>query len=144
MAALARQNRPRAADTRAVESAAVILLPIAIVIVAAPARTLRQVALEQAIDDRDGIPHEGIVRRTDAQPHQVKKIAADNVPRRMDAAAVGDGEHRGVGIGVRIGRLRIRGIDPNVMAPEPFDQFTGGGDGPFLNVRRQPVRILPE
>ena len=46
------------------------------------------------------------------------------------------------GIGVRIGRLRIRGIDPNVMAPEPFDQFTGRGDGPFFNVRRQPVGIL--
>ena len=45
------------------------------------------------------------------------------------------------GIGVRIGRLRIRGIDPNVMAPESFDHFTGGGDGPFLKVRRQPVRI---
>ena len=118
MAALARQNRPAAADARAVEGAAVLLLPIAIVIVAAPARTLRQVALEQAIHDRDGIPHEGIVRRTNAQPHQVKKIAADHVPCRTETAAVGDGEHRGVGIGVRIGRVRIRGIDANVMTRE--------------------------
>ena len=65
-------------------------------IVAAPARTLRQVALEQAIHDRNRIPHEGIVRRTNAQPHQVKKIAADNIPGGLEAAAVGDGEHRGV------------------------------------------------
>src|ERR1035441_6547005 len=44
MAALARQNRPAAAYSRAVESTAVMLLPVAIVIVAAPAWTLRQVA----------------------------------------------------------------------------------------------------
>ena len=142
MAALAGQNRPGAADARSIESAAVILLPIAIVIVAAPARTLRQVALEHAIDDFDRIAHDGIVRRTNAQPHQVKKIAADNVPRRMQAAAIGDGEHRGVGIGVRIGRLRIGGIDPDVVTRKTFDQLTARGDGPFFNMRGQPVRIL--
>ncbi len=141
MAALARQNRPRTADPGPIESAAVILLSIAIVIVAAPARALRQVAFEQAIHDRNGVPHEGIVRGTDAQPHQVKKIAADHVPGGLDAAAIGDCEHRGVRVGVRIGRRRISGIDANVMAPEPFDQFTGRGDSPFLKVGGQPVRI---
>ena len=107
VAALARQNRPRTADARSIESAAVILLPIAIVIVAAPARPLRQIALEHAIDDFERIAHDGIVRGTNAQPHQVKKIAADNVPCWMEAAAIGDCEHRCIRIGVRIGRLRI-------------------------------------
>jgi hypothetical protein len=125
VAALARQNWPRAADPGPIESAAVILLSITIVIIAAPARALRQVAFEQAIHDRNGVPHEGIVRGTDAQPHQVKKIAADNVSGGLHAAAIGDCEHRGVRVGVRIGRLGISGVDANVMAPEPFDQFTG-------------------
>src|SRR5512145_2086181 len=71
MAALARQNRPRTADARPIEGATVILLPIAIVIVTAPARTLRQVVLEHAIDHFDRITHDGIVRRTNAQPHEV-------------------------------------------------------------------------
>src|SRR5438445_13036960 len=42
MAAFPRQNRPGAAHAPAIESAAVLLLPITIMIVAAPARTLRQ------------------------------------------------------------------------------------------------------
>ena len=103
MAALARQKRPRTTNACSIEGAAVILLPIAIVIVAVPARTLRQVALEYAIDDFDLIAHDGIVRSTDAQPHQVKKIAADDVPGWMEAAAIGDCDHRCVWIGVRIG-----------------------------------------
>ena len=83
MAAFPRQNRPGAAHAPAIESAAVLLLPITIMIVAAPARTLRQVALEYAIDDFDRITDDGMVRSTNAQPHQVKKITADNVPCRM-------------------------------------------------------------
>jgi len=82
-----------------------------LVIVAAPARALRQVAFEQAIHDRNGIPHEGIVRATNAQPHQEKKITADNVPGGLDTAAIGNCEQRGIGVGVRIGRIRITGID---------------------------------
>ena len=35
-----------------------------------------------------------IVRVADAEPHEVKKIAADDVARRMQAAAVGDLDHR--------------------------------------------------
>src|SRR5579862_1374805 len=52
MPALAGQNRPRAADAGSIESTAVILLSIAIVIVSAPAGTLGQVTLERAIHDR--------------------------------------------------------------------------------------------
>ena len=59
----------------------------------------------------------------------------------MEAATIVDHEHRGVRVGVRIGRLRISGIDANVMAPESFDQFTGRGDGPLFKVGGQPVGI---
>ena len=69
MAALTGQDRPAASDARAVESAAVLFLSIAIVIVAAPARTLRQIVLENVIHDSDGVPHERIVRCADAQSH---------------------------------------------------------------------------
>jgi hypothetical protein len=121
MPALAGQNRARADDAGSIERTAVILLTIAVVIVAAPARTLRQVTLEQAIHDRDGIAHDGIVRRTNAQAHQVKEIAPDNVPGGMRATAIGNSEHCRVRVSVGIGPLRIGGIDSNVVATEPFD-----------------------
>ena len=113
-------------------------------IVAAPARALRQIPFQHVIDHRDGIAHDRIVRRADAQADQLEKIAADNVPGRMKAAAVGHGEHGGVGIGVRIRRVWVRGIDANVVTRETFDQFAAGRDGPFLQVRGQPVGVLQE
>src|SRR5438105_13432694 len=51
VAALARQDRPRTTDTGLIEGAAVILLPIAVMIVPPPAWPLRQVVLEHAIND---------------------------------------------------------------------------------------------
>ena len=89
MAAFARQNRPGAAFTRSIEGAAVGLLPIAIVIVAPPARALRQIALEHLINHRDGINDQRIIRRTDAQPDKMEKIAADDIAGGMLAAAIG-------------------------------------------------------
>jgi hypothetical protein len=142
MAALSGQNRPGSSDARPVKRASVLFLSIAVVIVAAPGRTLRQIVFENVIHDRDGIPHERIVRRADAQPHQMKKIAADHVPGRAETAAVGDAEHCGIGVGVRIGRALVRGIDANVVTRETLHQFTGRGDSPFFNMRSQPVRIL--
>ena len=45
--------------------------------------------------------HERIVRAADAVSDQMKKIAADDISRRMHPAAVGDLNHLRVGIGVR-------------------------------------------
>jgi hypothetical protein len=42
---------------------------------------LGQIAFEHLVNHRDGIEHERVVGRTNAQPHQVKKIATDDVPR---------------------------------------------------------------
>ena len=53
MAALTCQNRPAPAHARSVERAAIIFLPIAIMIVATPALALRQIMFDYAIDDFD-------------------------------------------------------------------------------------------
>src|SRR5437763_17211821 len=53
MTAFAGQNRPTAADTAAVKSAAVVFLPIAIVIIATPPRSLRQAAFNHPVNDFD-------------------------------------------------------------------------------------------
>ena len=57
-----------------------------------------------------------------------------------DAASIGDLKHCRIPVSVRIGRLGIGGIDSNVMARKPFDQFTACGHRPFFEVSRHPVR----
>src|SRR5262245_28814765 len=100
MAAFARQNRPRMPNARPVDRAAIGTLAMAVVIVTAPARALRQVMLERAIDYLDRIAHNGIVRIADAETHQVQEIAADNIPRRMQAATIRELDHRRIRIGM--------------------------------------------
>src|SRR5207245_7472665 len=80
MAAFAGQNRPAAAHTAAVKSAAVALLSIAIVIIATPPRSLRQVALDYAVDHFDGVAHDRIVGAANTEPHEVEEIAAHDIP----------------------------------------------------------------
>jgi len=53
MAALARQYRPRASDPGPIKRATIVFLSIAIVIIAAPARTLGKIALNHTINDFD-------------------------------------------------------------------------------------------
>src|SRR5438309_1228063 len=89
MAALSRQNRPAAAHAAAVKSAAVVFLPIAIVIVATPPRSLRQVAFNHPVNDFDGVAHDRIVGAANSEPDEVEEIAAHDIPRRMEAAAIG-------------------------------------------------------
>jgi hypothetical protein len=90
MTALAGQNGPGASDTCPVEGAPIVLLPITVVIVTAPARALRQIVFEHMIDDRDGIDYQWIIGRTDSQPDQLQKIPADDISGVVLAAAVGN------------------------------------------------------
>src|SRR5215469_16148975 len=83
VAAFACQNRPATAYARSVECAAIILLAVAIVIVTTPSRPLRQIVFEHAIDNLDRVAHERIVRTANAESHQVKEIAADDISRRV-------------------------------------------------------------
>src|SRR5438552_1679728 len=102
MAAFSGQNRPAPAYPCSVISAAVIFLTVAIMIVTAPARALRQVVLEDAIDYFNRVAHKRVVRPPNAISNEVKEIAADNISRRVQAATVGDLYHLRVGIGLRI------------------------------------------
>ena len=71
----------------------------------------------------------------------MQEIAADNIPRGMEAAAVGDLDHLCVGIGMRVRRIGIGGINADVMAGKTLDQLALGCNRPFFDVGGQPVRI---
>src|ERR1700751_5298605 len=115
MAAFSRQNRPAPAYAGSVVSAAVIFLTVAVVIVTAPTRTLRQIVLENAIDYFDRVTHEWIVRCSNAKSHQMNETPAQKIPRRMQPPAIGDLYHRCVRVSMRIRGSRIGGINTDVV-----------------------------
>src|SRR5580765_1024479 len=59
--ALSREQRPRTADTVAVECPSVIVLAVPVTVVAPPDGPERHVCLEQSIDYRDGVEDPWIV-----------------------------------------------------------------------------------
>src|SRR5437899_5702128 len=141
MAAFSCQNRPAAAYARPVEGAPVLRLPTTIVIVSTPARPLRQVIFEYPIDHFDGVAHDRIIQIANAEPYEMKKIAAHYISRRMEAATVGDLDQRCVWIGVSIGRVSVGGINADVVTRKTRNQVTPCCDRPFFDVRCQPVSI---
>src|SRR5439155_5772967 len=75
--------------------------------VASAARMIRKIFPRDA--RRKGsirVAHDRIVRTADAEPHEVKKITADHIPRRMETAAIGELDHRRVRIGGKTFRYR--------------------------------------
>src|SRR5262245_12054949 len=111
MSAFARQNWPTTTHARPVEGRPVILLTIAIVIVATPSRPLRQVMLDYPVNHFDRVPHNWIVSAPNSESHKGEKISTDNIPRRAEAAAVGDMNHGCVRIRVRVWSGGISWID---------------------------------
>src|SRR5436190_973997 len=77
--------------------AAVHFLAVAIMVVATPAGALRQIELQNLIDDGNGIANERIMGVTNAKADQLEKIRADNVAGEVHAAAIGDLNERRVG-----------------------------------------------
>ena len=71
----------------------------------------------------------------------MKEVAADDIPRPMQASAVRKLNLRCVRIGVRIGRIRVGGIDADVMTRHTFDQFPARRHRPFFDVRGQPIGV---
>ena len=124
MTAFARQNWPGAADTRSVEGLAVVLLPVAIVIITAPARTLRQSVLEHLIDDRDGIDDQRIICRANPQPDQMEKIAArrccgrDGWPPPLAISILACSDRQSAS-----GLVRVGGSDAHVMPRHALHKF---------------------
>src|SRR5262245_30032950 len=121
VAAFSRQNRPAPAHSSSIVSAPVSFLAVAVMIVAAPARALRQIVLLNPIDHFNRVKHQRIVWSSNAIAHKMKEIATHDVSRRMQATAVGDLYHLCVGIGMRIRFVRIGGIDADVVTRNAFD-----------------------
>ena len=61
VAAFSGEDRPRAAHARAIERRAIILLPVSVVIVASPARALRQFAANGPVDHFKRIDYQRVV-----------------------------------------------------------------------------------
>jgi hypothetical protein len=77
------------------------------VVVASPARALRQIALQLLIDHYERINYQWVIRRTHSQPDKLEKIAANDIAGGMFAAAVGYLDNSGVRIGRRFALLLI-------------------------------------
>ena len=83
MRALSGKERPRPADARTVERAAVIVFAIAVAVIAPPAWSGRQLYLEKRIDDRDRVADARIVRRAQPEAHQRERIRTDDRPSSL-------------------------------------------------------------
>ena len=102
---------------------------------------MRQIVFEHMINDRDGIDDQGIIGRPHAEPHQLEKIPADNVPGGALAAPVGNLDDRRVGILRPIGLLRDGGRNAHIMPRFARHEFTLISDHLCFEILREPVRI---
>ena len=114
----ARQERPDAADPDPVEGASVRLLAVAVEVIAAPAGPLRQLDLEQAIDDRNRIEHASILRRPQPEPDKRERIRADEFVRRDRSASHLVVAHLDQSMNVGATHCRRFGSNPYVVAAD--------------------------
>ena len=94
--AFAGQQRPRPSHAPAVEGAAIIALPVAIMVVALPARAFRSIHLQHGIHDLQRILDQRIAGLADAEAHQFQKARIHNFLRRILVAVAGPlvGQHQ--------------------------------------------------
>ena len=79
-------------------------------VVPPPTGTLWQIVLEHLVDDGDGVDDKRVVGGTNPKPDQLKEIPANDIARRVLAAAVGYLDQGIVRIGRHFGRLRAAGV----------------------------------
>src|SRR5215472_820925 len=79
MRSLSSEQRPGAADSRAVEGRTIHMLSVAVVVVAVPARPLRQFHFQQSVDHLNGIQNLRVIRHAQPEAHQCQRIRADHV-----------------------------------------------------------------
>src|SRR5438477_10963747 len=108
-------------------------------VVAPPAGALRQIELQNLIDDGNGIANERSMGVTNAKADQLEKIRADDVAGGVHAAAIGDLNQGRVRIRHYLGPRRVSRIDPDIMPWLAWDQLAAVRHQPFLEVRRKPV-----
>ena len=111
-------------------------------IVATPARALGQIIFKHLIDYGYRIFHDWIIGVTNAEAHQIKKFSADNITRGMQTAAVRDLYHARIRIGMVIWFVGIRRVDADVMTRFAGNEFSAIGDGPILDVSREPIGVI--
>src|ERR1019366_4319712 len=143
MPALTGQQRPRASAAPSDKRAAVVKLSITVVRVAAPARTRREVGLQDGVDDPERILHQRIAGLADAVTDQLEKSAVNDFRHgefslRAGCAIVNeDALAVDAFVGVRI--ADVDGIDPDVVALDAGDEEALVGDGPGFDVRLEEV-----
>src|SRR5262249_54167915 len=90
LAALAGEKGPESSHAGHIPAAPVFLLPVAVVVVPIPPRTLRRVHLDRPVHDRER-RHDARIRwRPDSEPHELEKSGVDDQPLVPRAAAVVD------------------------------------------------------
>jgi hypothetical protein len=110
--ALAGEDRPGVPLARSIVGAAVGLLTVSVEEIPAPARAAGKVTLRRRVIHLDGIQNDGIVRRTNAQTHEMQKITADDLASRTPHATTGRGYFQRIRVRVlaRLLQLVLRSL----------------------------------
>src|SRR5437763_10755600 len=122
----------------AVEGAAIVLLSVAIMVIPAPARALRKIVFQHVIYDGDRINNHRIGGIAHAEPDQLEKIGADDIARRMQAAAIGNLNHGFVRADEIPRALRIGWRDADIVPRFSRGQLAFAGNGPLFEMRGEP------
>src|SRR6185437_13936214 len=85
--AFSRQQGPGAANAGSIKRRTVGMLSVSIVVVAVPARTLRNSHLQQCIEDFNRVQNPGIVWCAQSESHQGQRVWTDNVGSLLPALA---------------------------------------------------------
>src|SRR4029077_18037197 len=105
VAAFAREDWPGAAHACAIEGRAIVLLAVSVVVVAAPAGALRELAPDNTVDHLKRIENQRVVRIASSEPDKVKEIAAHDIARRVTASAICELDFERTHVGVRVNYL---------------------------------------
>src|SRR5581483_7669952 len=146
--ALAGEQRPGAALPVANVRTAVFALSVAIVVVAAPARTVGGVDLEDVVDDFEGVDDQRVVGPADAVADELEEAAVDDLAGfklvLLAGLAVRDVDHAGrdgwvvewLAFGWR--------TDAHVVIGHLGQENARGGGGALVEMRFDPVGVVTE
>jgi len=148
VATLAGQQRPDASRAPPLIRTSIVALPVAIVVIAVPARTEGRFHFEHRVDNTERIHNDRVVGASNAVANQFEKTGVDDFLRRIDAAcagcAVGKGDLALIGIFVRLGIIHLLGMNPYVVARDAAEERALRGYGPAFDVAFEEVGILFE
>src|SRR5271165_7014843 len=142
------QQGPHSALSRTVVRTAVGGLAVAVPVVAQPAGALGQVALEDRVDDFEGIDDQRVVGAADAVTNELEETGVDDFAGLEFKASAGRpvAEVDGLGAGSLVGDgMAIFGRpDAHVVAFHFGKKDAVVGDGPVFEMEFDPVGVLLE